>query len=109
MHVLYGACIVAYAYFVYKAIPTVWLWCRARYMLRHLPRETEEPGTLLGGPQLALGPQRHLLYRGNGKRCHASQYDSRVGVCMLMTLPYLAPAETALLKTLFLTPAEISC
>lgn len=65
MNLLYAAAVVAYAYIVMKAIPTFWLWLRARYLTRHLPRDPEEMTTLLGCPPKMMGPHRHLSYIGS--------------------------------------------
>jgi hypothetical protein len=49
---------------LYQVAPVVWLWCRARYMLRHLPREPEDGTSLYGSSLRTQGRQRHYAYRG---------------------------------------------
>lgn len=41
----------------------VWYWVRARRMLSHLPRFPAD-STLLGFPKEAVGPRRHIVFRG---------------------------------------------
>lgn len=55
---------VTFIYFAYAVLPKVWFWVRARRMLRHLPRETEDTTTLIGCSERAVSGQRHLAYVG---------------------------------------------
>lgn len=108
MHLLYAALGVTCTYIALKAIPPVWLWIRARYMLRHLPRDTEETSTLLGCPPKMMGPHRHLAYIGPaphmlGRLRFVAGNASTLNPRIYIEACYLAVTDTAKLGAVTFT------
>jgi hypothetical protein len=55
-------CFAALVYFYLKVSELLYVWCRAHFMLRKLPRPS---GTgIVGVPMEALTPRRHVLFAG---------------------------------------------
>jgi hypothetical protein len=63
---------------------SIWLWVRARHMLRDLPRLAAD-STLLGVSDRFRGPQRHLDMLGG---THSMSYGCATVLCLRYVICY---------------------